>query len=302
MNYVSQNLLRTLGVLLLVVAASTAVSVMAQQSSITLVSGGGLGTRDAANQFTLDGKNWQDAYLIPPHWNYDIIMGTKYIGATASGHGLPFTKVRYRTTFQLPDGFENASLYLDIHADNAATIYLNGNKIGEQLQAEDEKNFKNPAEQYKTGEQSHFRAGLNELEFDILNFNDPAGFDYRAVVYYTPPPTKVGIDIKPGEYPNSINLGSHGVVPVAILSSPSFDATQVDPLTITLAGAHVALRGKGTPMVSQQDVNDDGLLDLVVHVETEALELSPEDTEALLLGQTYGGLHIVGSDSVRIVP
>ena len=35
----------------------------------------------------------------------------------------------------------------------------------------------------------------------------------------------VAIDIKPGSYPNSINLKSNGKVPVAILSSPTFDAT-----------------------------------------------------------------------------
>jgi hypothetical protein len=36
------------------------------------------------------------------------------------------------------------------------------------------------------------------------------------------------IDIKPGSDPNSINLGSRGTVPVAILSTQDFDATTVD--------------------------------------------------------------------------
>lgn len=296
-----QSLLRTLGVLVLIAAASSVFATMAQQSSITLISGGGPGSRDAANQFTLDGENWQDSYIVTPMPNYHILLGTRWVSATPSGHGNPFKSVRYRTTFKLPAGFSNASLYLDIHADNAATIWLNGNQIGQQIQKEIESNFQNPAEQFKTGEESHFRAGMNVLEFDIMNFNDPSGFDYRAVVYYTPP-TPVTIDIKPNEYPNTINLGSNGVVPVAILSSASFDATQVDPLTVTLAGASVALRGKGLPMAVVRDVNEDGLLDLLVHVETEALELSPEDTEALLLGQTYGGERIAGTDSVRIVP
>ena len=38
-------------------------------------------------------------------------------------------------------------------------------------------------------------------------------------------PTEVEIDIKPGSWPNAINPGSNGVIPVAILSSPEFDAT-----------------------------------------------------------------------------
>jgi N-acetylneuraminic acid mutarotase len=112
----------------------------------------------------------------------------------------------------------------------------------------------------------------------------------------------VSIDIKPGSDPNSINLGSGGTVPVAIFSTADFDATTVDPLTVMLASAPVQLKGKGTPMASSQDVNEDGLLDLVVHVDTTALQLSETDTQATLQGQTFGGTSIQGSDSVRIVP
>jgi hypothetical protein len=114
--------------------------------------------------------------------------------------------------------------------------------------------------------------------------------------------TQVAIDIKPGSFPNSINLGSGGSVPVAIFSTADFDARTVDPLTVTLAGAQVKLKGKGTPQASFEDVNGDGLLDLVVHVSTEALQLSESDTEAVLEGMTFGGMRIRGMDSVRIVP
>jgi N-acetylneuraminic acid mutarotase len=112
----------------------------------------------------------------------------------------------------------------------------------------------------------------------------------------------VTIDIKPGSFPNSINLGSNGTVPVAIFSTATFDAMAVDPLTVTLAGAQVKLKGKGTPQASFEDINGDGLLDLVVHVSTEALQLSEGDTEAVLEGRTFGGTLIRGVDSVRIVP
>jgi hypothetical protein len=113
---------------------------------------------------------------------------------------------------------------------------------------------------------------------------------------------RVSIDIKPGSNPNSVNLGSGGTLPVAILSTLQFDAREVDPLSITLAGAQVRLKGKGTPMTSIEDVDGDGLLDLVVHVSTEALQLSGSDTEAILCGQTFAGKEIRGTDSVRIVP
>jgi hypothetical protein len=112
----------------------------------------------------------------------------------------------------------------------------------------------------------------------------------------------VGIDIKPGGYPNSIKLGSNGVVPVAILSSASFNAPlEVDPASVTLSGAHVKLNGKAKPTGSSQDVNNDGRADLVVQVVTQALQLSSTDTLAVLRGKTKSGVPIIGTDSVRII-
>jgi hypothetical protein len=117
-------------------------------------------------------------------------------------------------------------------------------------------------------------------------------------------PEEIQIDIKPGSYPNSINLGSNGVVPVAILSSDTFDANTVDPDTVELAGADVAVRGKGNKLLAhEEDVNDDGLMDLVCQVETENLD--PEQLQegyAILTGSTYDGQAIEGSDEITIVP
>jgi Tol biopolymer transport system component len=132
----------------------------------------------------------------------------------------------------------------------------------------------------------------------LLNLtNDSAkeyGADWKSML-------SVEIDIKPGSDPNSINLGSNGNVPVAIFSSEIFNATTVDPLSVTLAGASVRIKGKGTPQASSADVDGDGLLDLIVHVDTTALQLSSGDTEAILEGQTYDGVSIRGVDTVRIV-
>jgi len=56
---------------------------------------------------------------------------------------------------------------------------------------------------------------------------------------------QVTIDIRPRTYPNRINLRSRALVPVAILTTPDFDALTIDPATIELAGAGVAVRKKG---------------------------------------------------------
>ena len=114
--------------------------------------------------------------------------------------------------------------------------------------------------------------------------------------------TPVSIDIKPGSFPNSINLASNGVVPVAILGSATFDASPIDPLTVTMADAKVKLKGKGTPIASLEDVNSDGFLDMVVHVSTSTLVLNANDTEAIVEGATVGGDIFRGKDLVRIVP
>ncbi len=120
----------------------------------------------------------------------------------------------------------------------------------------------------------------------------------------TVPVLQVEIDLKPGADANVINLGSHGVLPIAIVSTAEFDATQVDPATVTLAGAGVAVRGKGDRyMANEEDVNDDGLIDLTLKIETENLDPDQiQDGYIYLYAETYDGLAIEGWDEVVIVP
>ena len=117
------------------------------------------------------------------------------------------------------------------------------------------------------------------------------------------PVLTVTIDIKPGSYPNSINLNSAGVVLVAILSSSTFDATTVDPASVNLAGARIKLVGKSGRLLSHfEDVNDDHFLDLVCQVVTDQFLIQIGDSIAQLEGMTYGGIKIRGEDSINIVP
>lgn len=116
------------------------------------------------------------------------------------------------------------------------------------------------------------------------------------------PPLNVAIDIKPGEDPPSINPKSHGKVPVAILSSPTFDATtQVDRTSLTFGHTgdeqSLAFCNPGG-----EDVNGDGLPDLICHCETPKTGFQPGDTIGVLKGKTVTGIPIMGTDSIRIVP
>jgi hypothetical protein len=70
----------------------------------------------------------------------------------------------------------------------------------------------------------------------------------------------VALDIRPGACPNSLNLRSRGVLPVAVVGSVIFDVTQIDPdslvLTRTdgLGGEVQPLRGPHGPGVALNDV------------------------------------------------
>lgn len=140
-------------------------------------------------------------------------------------------------------------------------------------------------------------------EFFSSNYIDDPSLRPRLVLEVSEPPMNVQIDIKPGSFPNSINLGSAGVVPVAILSSASFDATQVDPTSVTLAGAKVKLIGKGDKYSCHaEDVNGDTLLDLVCQVVTAQFMIEPGDSIAVLEAETFSGKRIRGEDSIQIVP
>src|ERR1044071_1180859 len=62
-----------------------------------------------------------------------------------------------------------------------------------------------------------------------------AGGGFGLARYLNPAPIAVAIDIQPGIFPNTVNLGSGGKVAVAIFGGPDSDATTIDPATVTLA-------------------------------------------------------------------
>ncbi len=112
------------------------------------------------------------------------------------------------------------------------------------------------------------------------------------------------IDIKPGGYPNSINCNDdQGVIPVAILTTDTFDATTVDHTTVIFEGAgetHVN-RQSGEPSRHEEDVDDDGDTDLVLHFGLRDTALTCDSTEGTLAGQTFDGEAFEGTDSVDMV-
>jgi hypothetical protein len=121
----------------------------------------------------------------------------------------------------------------------------------------------------------------------------------------------VSIDIKPGSDPNSINLGEHGLLPVAILGSPEFDVETIDPATIVIGGVSLALRGPAKKVqklaYSYEDVDlEDGYTDrMMIFFDVWKLVdegvLTEGTTELLLTATLYDGTLIEGKDAVNIV-
>ena len=99
----------------------------------------------------------------------------------------------------------------------------------------------------------------------------------------------------------AINTRSHGNVPVVIFSSPTLDATKIDPSTLRFAGASVRTKPHGRFQISFSDQNGDGLRDLIAQFRANELHLKRGDRQAVLEGRTYDNRVIHGVASIRIV-
>jgi len=114
----------------------------------------------------------------------------------------------------------------------------------------------------------------------------------------------VGIDIKPGSYPNAINCKYRKeVVSVAVLTTEDFNALTVDHTTVTFEGAkeiHVDRR-TGLPVWHTEDIDLDGDMDLLFHFYRKDTSLTCQSTTGQLKGFTYDGIPIEGTDSVLMI-
>jgi hypothetical protein len=108
----------------------------------------------------------------------------------------------------------------------------------------------------------------------------------------------VNIDIKPRSGSNSINPNKKRVIPVAILTTDAFDATQVDPLSVEFGpNGATETHGRG----HAKDADGDGDMDLILHFKTRQTGIRCGDVSAMLTGKTLGGQAIKGTDSITTV-
>jgi probable HAF family extracellular repeat protein len=141
--------------------------------------------------------------------------------------------------------------------------------------------------------------GINDSGQIVGYYSDSAGIPHAFIA--TPAALiNVTIDIKPGSADNPINPKSNGKIPVAILSTLGFyapDRVDLSSLTFGHTGNEASLA-----FCTIEDVNGDGVADVVGHFYTQATGFKAGDTQGILKGKTVDGIPISGSDAVRIVP
>jgi len=109
---------------------------------------------------------------------------------------------------------------------------------------------------------------------------------------------EISIDIKPGSDPSCFNSDGKGSIPVAIFSTDEFDATQIDPATLDLDGQTVKMAGPNL-LANLEDVDENGLLDLVVHFNDDGVYSQGTQT-GTIGGALFDGTKILGTDEICI--
>ncbi len=109
----------------------------------------------------------------------------------------------------------------------------------------------------------------------------------------------VKIEIKPPSTPPvSINPRSEGDTPVAILGSATFQVSSIEPASLRLGPGGSA---PSSNQVHFEDVNGDGIIDLVSQFPTQEIGIRCNDTALFLTGKTTSGASIQGSEELQTV-
>jgi len=118
------------------------------------------------------------------------------------------------------------------------------------------------------------------------------------------PTIEVTIDVRPGSATNPVNLSSGGLIPVAIATTPDFDASTVAASSVCFGDAEQGAERDCTEahgIGHLEDVDRDGDLDLVLHYETNQTGIDPGGAAACLTGDTSTGVAIIGCDTVTVL-
>ncbi|HET9519159.1 MAG TPA: prealbumin-like fold domain-containing protein [Actinoplanes sp.] len=107
-------------------------------------------------------------------------------------------------------------------------------------------------------------------------------------------------DVKPRSLPSAVNVGKRGVMPFALLSTPTFDALS----DVDRAGLHFGRSGtedSGVTCAAEgEDVNGDGRLDLICRADALLTHIGCTDTVALIVGRLVDGTRFQSEDTIKV--
>ena len=149
--------------------------------------------------------------------------------------------------------------------------------------------------------QGHVDGQIDDVRIYNRALSDDEIFDlYKSTI-------RVAVDILPGDPINSIDLGPVGAIPVAILSSPEFDATDlvdgVDPNAFSVGSPRLGLLADCDPFSFDKltDVNDDGLDDVVCAADISQDPDLIAESPTFIQAETVSGFPIEGADVLRVI-
>ncbi len=160
--------------------------------------------------------------------------------------------------------------------------------------------------------------GVYAYQFSCGNPNITPNNDRQFAIQFSHAST-VAADIKPGGCPNPINVGSKGVLPVAILGTDKLNVEDIDPQSVTLAGvsplrwSHEDVGTPYMPLTGKTEANQcnalgaDGYTDLTLKFDTQAVAAAlgaVNDGDVLVLhltGKLRNGTPVSGEDVVTII-
>lgn len=193
-------------------------------------------TIDNDNEFDFCNDGCFDNAIVvdetPEEW--DTISDTQWISGSPNASGFEEEPTNFfRTTFTLPDEFLNPSLTLDMLADGAGEVFLNGESIGSSEDpADTSSNFENPPTTIETDDETLFESGENTLTFTVSNEDGPMGLDYSGTVAYeesgiiigSAPPSVLQTDPVQSVSFSQAGLQSAQITPVHVI--PGFSGVQ----------------------------------------------------------------------------
>jgi hypothetical protein len=210
----------------------------------------------------------------------------------------------YNTIYKVGTDGTKTTLLGDVFHMGDATLTPPSSAFGGKLYIQENYWPRMPTDIYAVGSD-----GSHELFAQNFRFWDGAGLEYgpdgalytmdqdTGTIYRIAPELiDANIDIKA----KNLNSKSHRLLQVLVFGAADLDVSEIDLLSLELAGAAPTGKGK-SDIGSFKDANGDSLADLLLYFAVQDMDLAGSPTELILNGLFNDGTALAGSDTIRMV-